>query len=86
MMYCDLCRSIFVSQHEHEAGGVFALSIFGVAEKDALGFTLVNHAGQVFPVIIIGLISALITSVNILNLTLDDRGAGKKPRPRLEGV
>jgi glycosyltransferase 2 family protein len=69
-----------------EAGGVFALSIFGVAEKDALGFTLVNHAGQVLPVIIIGLISALITSVNILNLTLDEGGAPEKPLPRLEGV
>lgn len=52
-----------------EAGGVFALALFGIAEKDALGFTLVNHATQVFPIIGIGLISALITSVNILQLT-----------------
>jgi glycosyltransferase 2 family protein len=61
-----------------EAAGVFALSIFGVAEKDALGFILVNHAAQVFPVIAIGFVSALITSVNILNLTLDDSGPRKK--------
>ena len=58
-----------------EAGGVFALAIFAVSEKDALGFTLVNHAAQVFPVIVIGLVSALITSVNFLNL------AGKKKQP-----
>jgi uncharacterized protein (TIRG00374 family) len=69
-----------------EAGGVFALSIFGVAEKDALGFTLVNHAAQIFPVIAVGFVSALITSVNILNLNLDDRKAGKKPQTRFEGV
>jgi uncharacterized membrane protein YbhN (UPF0104 family) len=55
-----------------EAGGVFALSIHGVAEKDALGFTLVNHATQIFPVIGIGLISALIISVNILQLSQPD--------------
>lgn len=52
-----------------EAGGVFALALFGIAEKDALGFTLVNHAAQIFPIIGIGLISALITSVNIIQLT-----------------
>lgn len=69
-----------------EAAGVFALSIFGVAEKDALGFTLVNHAAQIFPVIAIGFVSALITSVNILNLTLDDRRSQKKPQTSFEGV
>lgn len=69
-----------------EAAGVFALSIFGIAEKDALGYTLVNHAAQVFPVIAIGFVSALITSVNILNLTLDGRGSRKKPQTRFEGV
>ena len=69
-----------------EAGGVFALSIFGVAEKDALGFILVNHATQIFPVIAIGLISALITSVNILNLTVNDRRSIDNPKRQVEGV
>ena len=69
-----------------EAAGVFALSIFGVAEKDALGFTLVNHAAQVFPVIVIGFVSALITSVNILKLTFDGRGSRNEPQTRFEGV
>lgn len=52
-----------------EAAGVFALALFGVMEKDALGFTLVNHATQIFPVIALGFISALLTSVNIWRLS-----------------
>jgi uncharacterized protein (TIRG00374 family) len=48
-----------------EAGGVFAMSLFGVSTNAAAGFTLANHGVQVFPVIIVGLISAIITSVNI---------------------
>lgn len=49
-----------------EAGGVFAMSLFGVAKQDAAGFTLANHALQIFPVVLIGIISALITGSNIL--------------------
>jgi uncharacterized protein (TIRG00374 family) len=52
-----------------EAGGIFALSLFGVTAKDAAGFTLINHAINLFPVIVIGLISALITSVNIVQIS-----------------
>jgi glycosyltransferase 2 family protein len=52
-----------------EAGGVFALSLFGVSIKTAAGFTLTNHAIQVFPVIIIGLISAMVASVDIFQLS-----------------
>jgi len=48
-----------------EAGGVFAMLLFGVSEKDAAGFTLANHAIQIIPVIIMGLISAFITGVDI---------------------
>ena len=55
-----------------EAGGVFALSLFGVNRDEALGFVLVNHAAQIFPIIAVGLISALITSVNILHLAGND--------------
>jgi uncharacterized membrane protein YbhN (UPF0104 family) len=54
-----------------EAGGVFALSLFGVLNRDAAGFTLVNHAVQIFPVILIGMISALVTSVNIFKVRYD---------------
>jgi glycosyltransferase 2 family protein len=48
-----------------EAGGVFALALFGIDAKDAAGFTLANHAIQILPVIGIGIISAASISVNI---------------------
>lgn len=48
-----------------EAGGVFALSLFGVSSKDAAGFTLANHAFQMLPVMIVGFVSAMIIGVNI---------------------
>jgi uncharacterized protein (TIRG00374 family) len=54
-----------------EAGGVFALLLFGVSSKDAAGFTLVNHAVQMFPVIFIGIISAMVTSINILQVSYE---------------
>jgi uncharacterized protein (TIRG00374 family) len=56
-----------------EAGGVFALSLFGISAKDAAGFTLANHAVQVIPVIIIGFISAMILSVNIRRMSFDGK-------------
>jgi glycosyltransferase 2 family protein len=49
-----------------EAGGVFALALFGAPQTEAAGFILTNHAVQIFPVVIVGLISALITGINIL--------------------
>ena len=52
-----------------EAGGVFAMLLFGVSEKEAAGFTLANHAIQMFQVIIMGLISAFITGVDILGVS-----------------
>jgi len=51
-----------------EAGGVFGLSLFGVPAKTAAGYTLTNHFIQLLPVIIIGLISATITGVSILQV------------------
>ena len=48
-----------------EAGGIFALSLMGIPPGPAAGFTLVNHAAQVFPVILIGLGSALISGVGV---------------------
>ncbi len=56
-----------------EAGGVFALLLFGVSTKDAAGFTLANHAIQIFPVIVVGLISAMVTSVNILQVSYEKK-------------
>ena len=51
-----------------EAGGVFALSLFGVGSEQAAGYTLSSHAIQIIPVIIAGLISAWITSVDIFKV------------------
>jgi len=48
-----------------EAGGIFAMSLFGVSAKDAAGYTLINHVIQILPIIITGLVSAMITGVNI---------------------
>ena len=56
-----------------EAGGIFAMSLFGVSTKDAAGFTLANHAIQIFPVIIVGIVSAMLTGINILNISRTDR-------------
>jgi len=62
-----------------EAGGVFALSIFGVPAKEAAGMTLVMHAVSVFPVIIVGMISAVITGINIWRITYEKSEQGESP-------
>jgi len=56
-----------------EAGGIFALYLFGINAADAAGFTLANHAVQVFPVIITGMISAAITGINIRQMSFDPK-------------
>ena len=56
-----------------EAGGVFAMSLFGIQSDAAAGFTLANHALQMFPVIIVGLISAVMTSVNIWQVSYEKK-------------
>lgn len=48
-----------------EAGGVFALALFGIPAKDAAGFTLANHAVQMIPVILVGIGSVIVTGVNV---------------------
>ena len=48
-----------------EAGGVFAMLLFGVSENEAAGYTLANHAVQIVPVVLVGLVSAWISGVNI---------------------
>ena len=58
-----------------EAGGVFALSLFSIPVKEAAGFTLANHAIQIFPIIIIGVVSAMLTGVNTLQIL---KGLGNK--------
>jgi uncharacterized membrane protein YbhN (UPF0104 family) len=65
-----------------EAGGVFALSLFGVTAKEAAGFTLANHAIQVIPVIIAGFASAMFLSVNIRQMSYQ----GKEYQERQPGI
>lgn len=48
-----------------EAGGVFALVLFGIRSTDASGFTLVNHAVQMLPVMVLGFVSVLITGTKL---------------------
>jgi uncharacterized protein (TIRG00374 family) len=48
-----------------EAGGVFAMTLFGVSSQSAAGFTLANHAVQLFPVFLMGFSSSLALSVNV---------------------
>ena len=65
-----------------EAGGVFALSLFGVESKNAAGYTLVNHAVQVFPVIVVGLASAWATGVSLKSIS---KHTGKKDHCIVDG-
>lgn len=64
-----------------EAGGVFALSLFGVTAKEAAGFTLANHAIQVIPVIIAGFASATLLSVNIRQMSYQGKEYKKQQPP-----
>lgn len=48
-----------------EAGGVFALGLFGVASQPAAGYTLANHGVQIIPVMVVGFISAIITGARL---------------------
>jgi glycosyltransferase 2 family protein len=59
-----------------EAGGVFALVLFGVSSKDAAGYTLANHAIQILPVMAVGFISVMVTSVNILQVSYEKKDKG----------
>ena len=56
-----------------EAGGVFALTLFGISINEAAGFTLANHAVQMFPVIIMGFVSAIISGVNVWRVSFGER-------------
>lgn len=51
-----------------EAGGMFALLLFGISGQEAAGYTLVNHVVQIFSVIAVGFVSALVTGVNVLQM------------------
>jgi glycosyltransferase 2 family protein len=52
-----------------EAGGVFGLSLFGIPANEAAGMVLTYHFFHLIPVILIGLVSAMIIGVNITQAT-----------------
>jgi hypothetical protein len=56
-----------------EIGGIYGLMIFGVPKVLAAGATLAFHAFQIIPVILLGMISAWVTGVNILQAGLHSR-------------
>ncbi len=56
-----------------EAGGVFGLALFGISAKEAGGFTLANHAVQMLPVIIVGIVSAIVTGVNVWHISRESQ-------------
>ena len=60
-----------------EAGGVFGLLIFGVSATEARGYTLLNHVFQMLPVILVGLISAVVTGVNITQVAFGTSTQGR---------
>jgi uncharacterized protein (TIRG00374 family) len=48
-----------------EAGSVFGMALFGVKKDIAAGFSLVSHAMLLFPILIAGMVSLVITGVKI---------------------
>ena len=51
-----------------EAGGIFALTMFGITGSNAAGYTLLNHVFQVLPYMIIGVVSLFMTGMNMKEL------------------
>ena len=49
-----------------EVGGIYGLMLFGVPKVEAAGLTLTYHFMQIIPLILVGLVSAWVTGVNIV--------------------
>ncbi len=64
-----------------EAGGVFALSLFGVPAGEAMGYTLTNHVVQVFPVMFVGFISLAAAGVGFRRISRETALAGGSAEP-----
>lgn len=55
-----------------EAGGVFALSLFGINSRQASAYTLISHAVQMLPVIAVGFISAYAAGIDLRRLRQEE--------------
>lgn len=53
-----------------EVGGIYGLMIFGVPKLEAAGLTLTYHFFAIIPLILVGLISAWMTGVNLVQAGL----------------
>jgi glycosyltransferase 2 family protein len=53
-----------------EVGGIYGLMIFGVPKTEAAGLTLTNHFFAIIPLIVIGIFSAWVTGVNLMQAGL----------------
>ena len=67
-----------------EAGGIFALTLFGISTSHAAGYTLANHAVQMFPIILIGFGSAVATGINILKVSYGKETEVECPRVKAD--
>ena len=50
-----------------EAGGIFAMMVLGISKTDAAGFNLFNHAIQLIPVILAGIVSAFVLGTRFIS-------------------
>jgi hypothetical protein len=51
--------------------------VLGIPKNEAAGFTLASHVVQLLPVIVIGLVSAIITGVSVVQVAY--RGVEDRP-------
>lgn len=56
-----------------EIGGIYGLMLFGVPKVQAAGLTLSFHVFQIIPIMVLGMASAWMTGVNILQAGLHSR-------------
>jgi hypothetical protein len=48
------------------------MRLFGVPAKEAAGFTLANHAIQMLPVFVAGVVSAWLIGVSVINVSKEE--------------
>jgi uncharacterized protein (TIRG00374 family) len=64
-----------------EAGGIFALAVFGVSDRTAAaGYTLAVHLIQMAPAILVGFFSAAVMGINVLKISGESGDEPLEPR------
>jgi uncharacterized protein (TIRG00374 family) len=67
-----------------EAGGVFGFMIFGIPAKEAAGLTLAYHFFHLVPVIIVGIMSAMIIGVKLVKTIPRETGEQENGKRRAD--